>query len=178
MLDADILHQVFPVAGQRVIEFAPLLATTCEEFGIDTPLRVAYFLGQVGQESGELYYTQELASGQAYEGRKDLGNIVPGDGVRFKGRGLIQVTGRYNYSLAATALGLPLLDHPELLSQSGPACRVTGWFWQTKQLNHYADIQDINTLTRRINGGFNGLPNRILYTQRACKAFRITFTGA
>ncbi|MDO8039519.1 glycoside hydrolase family 19 protein [Janthinobacterium sp. SUN137] len=130
------------------------------EFGITTPARQASFLSQVGHESGQLRYVRELASGQAYEGRTDLGNTQRGDGVRFRGRGLLQVTGRANYAACGKALGLDLLAQPELLEQAVNACRSAGWFWQTKGLNALADAGDQVKVTRRINGGTNGLAER------------------
>ncbi|WP_306558487.1 MULTISPECIES: glycoside hydrolase family 19 protein [unclassified Janthinobacterium] len=131
------------------------------EFGITTPARQASFLPQVGHESGQLRYVRELASGQAYEGRADLGNTQRGDGVRFRGRGLLQVTGRANYAACGKALGLDLLAKPELLEQTVNACRSAGWFWQMKGLNALADAGDQERVTRRINGGVNGLAERL-----------------
>ncbi|MDO8065271.1 MULTISPECIES: glycoside hydrolase family 19 protein [unclassified Janthinobacterium] len=139
---------------------APLNAAMLE-FGITTPARQASFLPQVGHESGQLRYVRELASGQAYEGRADLGNTQRGDGVRFRGRGLLQVTGRANYAACGKALGLDLLAKPELLEQTVNACRSAGWFWQMKGLNALADAGDQERVTRRINGGVNGLAERL-----------------
>ena len=95
--------------------FIQPLNDTMDEFGITTPARQAAFLAQVCHESGSLHYTRELADGTAYEGRADLGNTEPGDGPRFRGRGLIQVTGRANYRACGTALNLDLIGHPEML---------------------------------------------------------------
>ena len=125
------------------------------------------FLAQIGHESGQLRYRKELASGEAYEGRKDLGNTKPGDGVRYKGRGLIQITGRNNYGLASLALGLPLLEKPELLEEDLNACRSAGWFWYKSNLNALADMGKFETITRRINGGMNGYSDRYKLYQRA-----------
>src|SRR5450631_4424983 len=88
---------------------------TCVKFDISTPIRQLCFPAQVGHESGSLFFTEELASGQAYEGRKDLGNIQPGDGVKFKGRGLIQITGRNNYKAVSDALRTDFIINPTLL---------------------------------------------------------------
>src|SRR6187401_2449209 len=95
--------------------FLPYIITSLEQFQINTPIRQLCFLAQVGHESGGLFYTEELASGTAYEGRKKLGNTQPGDGVRFKGRGLIQVTGRSNYKNISDALGVDFIKSPTLL---------------------------------------------------------------
>ncbi|MEG2031082.1 MAG: glycoside hydrolase family 19 protein [Janthinobacterium sp.] len=155
------LLAIMPLARLRAAGFLAPLNATMLEFGITTPARQASFLSQVGHESGQLRYVRELASGQAYEGRGDLGNTQRGDGVRFRGRGLLQVTGRANYAACGKALGLDLLSQPELLEQTINACRSAGWFWQTKGLNVLADAGDQAKVTRRINGGTNGLAERL-----------------
>lgn len=127
------------------------------------------FLAQVGHESGQLRYTEELASGKAYEGRVDLGNTLPGDGVKYKGRGLIQITGKRNYALASLGLSLPLLEKPELLSQPEAAAESAGWFWMNSKLNSCCDKNDFKGLTKRINGGYNGLADREKLFERAKK---------
>ncbi|MGX9781942.1 glycoside hydrolase family 19 protein [Janthinobacterium lividum] len=153
--------QIMPLAGRRATLFLAPLNAAMAEFSIDTPQRQASFLAQVGHESGQLRYVRELASGVAYEGRADLGNVIAGDGVRFKGRGLLQVTGRANYAVCGVALGLDLLAAPQLLEQTTAACRSAGWFWQSRGLNRLADAGDQERVTRRINGGVNGLAERL-----------------
>jgi putative chitinase len=140
------------------------------EFGIDTLGRQAAFLAQVAHESGSLRYVREIADGNAYEGRADLGNTSPGDGPRFKGRGLIQITGRANYRACSRELygdDDALLLHPELLEDVVPACRSAAWFWWSHGLNSIADLGDYRKITRVINGGFNGYGERLAYFQRA-----------
>ncbi len=163
------LQKIMPYAGKRAAKFLDPLNLTLFEFGIDTPMRQAAFLAQIAHESGSLKYVREIASGEAYEGRRDLGNTEPGDGVRFRGRGLIQITGRTNYR--ACSLGLfgdeRLLDTPELLEETDNACRSAGWFWQTMNLNKLADIGAFRPITRAINGGFNGYEDRLAYYERA-----------
>ena len=163
------LVAIMPLARARAPAFLAPLNAAMLEFGITTPARQASFLAQVGHESGQLRYVRELASGQAYEGRADLGNVQPGDGVRFRGRGLLQVTGRANYAACGKALGLDLLAQPELLEHAVNACRSAGWFWQTRGLNALADAGDQVRVTRRINGGTNGLAERLALFREARK---------
>lgn len=157
----DQLIKIMPFARARAPTFLGPLNAAMAEFGITTPARQASFLAQVGHESGQLRYVLELASGAAYEGRADLGNSVAGDGIRFKGRGLIQITGRANYQACGAALGLDLVGAPALLEQPVNACRSAGWFWKAHGLNELADGGDQTRVTRRINGGTNGLADRL-----------------
>lgn len=168
-LSATQLISIMPLAGHRAGLFLAPLNAAMAEFGIDTPLRQASFLAQVAHESGQLLWLRELASGAAYEGRSDLGNVVAGDGVRFKGRGLLQITGRANYAACGVALGLDLLATPQLLEQPVAACRSAGWFWQSRGLNRLADADDQERVTRRINGGLNGLAERLALFRTARK---------
>jgi putative chitinase len=137
------------------------------EYDVDTPKRRAAFLAQLAHESGELRYMEEIASGEAYEGRKDLGNTEPGDGKRYKGRGPIQLTGRANYRRAGQALGLDLEGNPEQAAKPEVGFRVAGWFWKTHGLNELADRGEFRAITRRVNGGTNGLESRERYYRRA-----------
>lgn len=130
------------------------------EYKITSEARSRMWLAQVGHESASLRYFEEIASGAAYEGRKDLGNTQPGDGVRFKGRGPIQITGRANYTSAGNALKLPLVDNPPMAADPRYAFRVSAWWWQTHGLNEISDTGDVIAATRRINGGLNGLDDR------------------
>lgn len=129
------------------------------------PKRMAAFIAQIGHESGQLQYVREIwgptAAQLRYEGRADLGNTVTGDGSRYRGRGLIQITGRANYAACGEALGIDLINHPELLEQPQYACLSAAWFWAMKGLNTLADAGEFNTVTRRINGGLNGLADRL-----------------
>ncbi len=157
--ESDLLR-IYPYAKRRVPTFAEPLNRAMANAGITTPKDVAMFLAQVGHESGQLRYTEEIASGAAYEGRKDLGNVVPGDGVRFKGRGLIQVTGRDNYAaLSFSTYGdHRLLVDPTPVAQPELACVSACWFWNWKKLWQFSD--DIVACTRIINGGQNGIEDR------------------
>jgi predicted chitinase len=130
------------------------------EYQITSEMRSAMWLAQVGHESVSLVYFEEIASGAAYEGRRDLGNTQPGDGVRFKGRGPIQLTGRSNYANAGNALHLPLVSNPPMAADPRYAFRISAWWWGNHGLNSYADRGDVLGATRVINGGTNGLDNR------------------
>ena len=110
-----------------------------------------------------------MESGKAYEGRKDLGNTEVGDGVRFKGRGLIQITGRANYTAIAKDLGINCVDYPEVLEEPENAVAVSIWFWNKKRLNTFADIPDFQKITRIINGGLNHYAERLALYEKAKK---------
>lgn len=163
----DLVHICPYRRRERLAMFVVPLNGTMAEFEINTAKRQAAFLAQVAHESGCFKWLLEIASGDAYEGRSDLGNVQPGDGRRFKGRGLIQITGRANYAACGAALGLDLLAHPELLEEPVNACRSAGWFWKTRGLNGLADIDQFEAITKRINGGLNGLADRIAHWERA-----------
>jgi len=155
------LTAIMPYAKNRASVFLAPLNAAMAEYDINTPLRVAAFLAQVAHESAELRYTEETASGAAYEGRKDLGNVHPGWGKLYKGRGLIQTTGYFNYLKTMMALGVDCVEHPELLSLPENACRSAAWFFKDRGLNALADSQDFLTLSIRVNGKnkVTGLPN-------------------
>jgi putative chitinase len=161
VITLDHLSKICPSTSQvRLFNFLAPLNEAMEEFEINTPLRQAAFLAQVAHESGSFRYVQEIASGKAYEGRKDLGNVFPGDGVKFKGRGLIQITGRANYAQCSDALGTDFTCHPELLEYPDYACRSAAWFWVSRGLNELADEKELLKISIRINGrNKEGLPN-------------------
>lgn len=153
-------------------KYLPHLNQMMPIYGIDTPARAAMFIAQLAHESGSLRYNRELASGEAYEGRKDLGNDRPGDGVRFRGRGLIQITGRANYRAVSKALGVDFEAAPERLEEPSYAVESACWFWREKKLNAFADKGDIRGASKRINGGYNGLADRTDYYRRACEVLK------
>lgn len=165
--------KIMPYAKNRIPTYIDIINKWTEHFGINTPLRMAHYLAQIAHESAELRYTKELASGSAYEGRKDIGNTQKGDGVRFKGRGLIQITGRANYKAYAKYCGFDVVAKPELLEQPIGAVKSSMWFWQSNGLNEIADTDDVRKVTKRINGGYNGLAARQQYLQRAKQVFKI-----
>lgn len=174
-LTLEQLKQIVPYAGQRAGIFYGPLCDAMHEFEIDTSIRQAAFIAQIAHESGSFRYTRELASGAAYDtGRlaARLGNTpaADGDGQRYKGRGLIQITGRSNYGACSKALYGDekwLLDHPEELENVGAACRSAAWFWASRNLNELADAGAFRAITKAINGGFNGYEDRLSYYERA-----------
>jgi putative chitinase len=140
-------------------------------YDITTPTRQAAFLAQIGHESGNLRYTREIwgptPAQVGYEGREDLGNNEKGDGYRYMGRGLIQVTGRANYQRVSDALGKDFVSEPEALEIPHWAAMSAAWYWRARGLNALADAGDFNRITRRINGGLNGLADRVARFEKA-----------
>lgn len=176
MITVQQLRDSMPgITDKNIGKYLPELNRSLPEVGITKPLRIAHFLCQVGHESLSFYYYREIASGEAYEGRKSLGNIQPGDGVKFKGRGVIQITGRNNYREVSIYIfgDERLLDHPELLELPINGIKAACWFWGKHNLNYAADADDIMSITRCINGGTNGLTDRKLRLLKCKKAFGI-----
>ena len=167
-ITATLLSKIFSIPAKRVEPFVPWLKKYCREYKINTPTRLAAFLAQIAYESGCFRYTEEIASGAAYEGRLDLGNTQSGDGSRFKGRGLIQLTGRYNYTRLTEDTGIDFLSCPDLLSEPQYAVLSACWYWGKKDLNGVADSGNFLLLTKLINGGHNGYADRD-YFHRKCK---------
>lgn len=164
--------------GMTVEDVAKLMNRYAEEFGIVTPLQWVHYLAQIAHESAELRYTEELASGEAYDtGRlaQKLGNTLEkdGDGQKFKGRGLIQVTGKSNYEAYKKYCGFDVVTQPELLAQPIGAIRSSMWFWKQNGLNALADRDDIVAVTKRINGGTNHLYERRNYMTQAKKVIGV-----
>ena len=175
-INAQQLLQILPNAGAtKAGVFAPVLNTAMIRFDIVTPRRQAMFLAQIGHESGQLRYVRELG-GNSYLAKYDTGKLAAalgntpeadGDGQKYCGRGLIQITGRSNYKRCGEALGLDLINHPELLEQPEHAASSAAWFWHKAGLNRLADRGEFNAVTRRINGGLNGLEDRLRLWSRA-----------
>jgi len=137
---------------------------TAGKFGITTNLRLAHFLSQCAHESGNWKYRLEIASGSAYEGRKDLGNTQAGDGVRFKGRGYIQLTGRANYGKFSTFIGEDCVANPDLVANKYPLASAA-FFFNSNKLWAICDLgstdEVVTKVTKRVNGGTNGLADRL-----------------
>ena len=172
-ITAQQLLQILPNAGQVAGFFVPVLNTAMNRYQIVGTKRVAAFIAQIGHESGQLKYVKEIwgptAAQARYEGRKDLGNTVAGDGSKYRGRGLIQITGRTNYIMCGEALALDLINQPELLEKPQHACMSAAWFWVTRGLNTLADAGQFDKITQRINGGQNGAADRKALYARALK---------
>jgi putative chitinase len=159
-----VLQGIMIHAGRPVIEkyFTALVANMAKR-EINTDLRKAHFLAQLAHESGDFRFSEEIASGHKYEGRHDLGNTHKGDGPKFKGRGLIQLTGRSNYIAYGKAIGedlTTLAGARTLATNPDRAVDVSCWFWETKELNALADNDDVTRVTRKINGGLKGFHDR------------------
>jgi putative chitinase len=172
-----MLRGIMPLATSTKIRlYLPYLQAGMAKRGISSALRQAHFLAQLGHESMAFVYAEEVASGAAYEGRVDLGNTQPGDGKRFKGRGLIQLTGRNNYVAYGADISKNLTDgdNPTHVATI-PALAVDAacWFWDTKVLNALADGDDIVGITQVVNGGLNGLHDRQAYLRRAKFFFKL-----
>ena len=169
VLTARQLSDIYPLAGQRATAFLPALNTAMARWEIDHPKRVAAFLAQVGHESGQLRYVKELGS-DSYLARYDTGSLAKrlgntpeadGDGQRYCGRGLIQVCSRALFGDER------LLAQPQMLEQPRWACESAAWFWHSRGLNALADQGEFNRITRHINGGLNGLAERLQLWARA-----------
>ena len=168
MITATELALIALIAKESLImTYTPLLAKYMAKYEINTKQRKSAFIATILHESGEFRYTREIASGEAYEGRKDLGNIYKGDGRRFRGRGLIQLTGRTNYTMASKFLGIDFVNNPEWLEEPIHATAVSAWWWKMKGLNSIADTGDFRRVTRTVNGGYNGMADRLVYYNRA-----------
>lgn len=158
-------------AQAAIIEaVGPVLEETLTAHGIGPGLETAHLLAQCAHESDGFCTTEEYASGRAYEGRRDLGNTEPGDGPRFKGRGLIQLTGRANYRRYGQRLGLDLEAAPGRAADPRLSLRLACLYWQDRGLALPARADDLRSVTRGVNGGLNGLADRRRYLARAKEA--------
>src|SRR4051794_6357404 len=160
-VDPVALKHVCPNLDDRqASDIARGLGEAFHRYGIDNERRAAMAVAQWAEESDHFKTSEEYASGSAYEGRRDLGNTHPGDGVRFKGRGRIMITGRLNYTAMARVLELDLVAHPELLGQPPHSELASGQWWHDHECNTFCDRDDFKGLTRRINGGLNRFDER------------------
>ncbi len=171
-ITAEQLRSIMPgLSAQKGAGLLPFLTAAIREFAIDTPARTAAFAAQLAHESGQLRFMQELWGPTEAQTRYEpvstlatrLGNTEPGDGKRFKGRGPIQLTGRANYQTFGRLLGVDLVADPARAALPEVAFRIAGLFWKKKGLNELADLltdEAFKEITRRINGGSNGLADR------------------
>ena len=191
------LLQILPSAGQVAGVFVPALNTAMIRYQIVGSKRIAAFIAQVGHESGQLTrlveslnysaealqrtwpsrFSAELAADVARK-PEQIANIVYGnrmgnaatcDGWKYRGRGLIQITGKNNYRTCGEALGLDLIAQPEVLENPQHACMSAAWFWATNGLSALADAGKFDAITQRINGGQNGATDRHTIYVRALK---------
>ena len=171
------LLQILPLAGKQAGVFASALTLAMDKYQINTRLRMAAFIAQIGHESGQFRYVRELG-GDQYLSKYDTGTLAArlgntpeadGDGQKYRGRGLIQITGHDNYLACSKALfgDDRLLRTPETLEQAEWACKSAAWFWNSRNLNALADAKDFNGVTRRINDGLNGLAERLAFYKTA-----------
>ncbi len=168
MITPQLIHHIAPNANPQIVAgLVTYLPDALVKFEINTHLRIAHFLGQCAEESAGFRTLVEYASGEEYEGRRDLGNVHTGDGVRFKGRGLLMITGAWNYKVYGEKLGIDLVDHPESAAEPHVAVLTACQFWHDHGLNAFADRDDVRSISHRINGGWNGLADRELYVARA-----------
>lgn len=183
----DQLRKICPLGSKNMDVFIPYLNQFMNEYGINTPRRAAMFIAQAAHETGGFKYLRELASGSAYDtGRKaiQLGNTpeADGDGQKYKGRGIFQITGKTNYKACGKSIGADILSTPELLETPQFAVKSACWFWVEKKGNSLADLPDtwrsqtlnyspFQYITYRINGGQNGYADRLEYYSRSAKVF-------
>jgi putative chitinase len=185
MITADQLKSISPHVHNLDLNLNPY-NEGMREFEINTANRVRAYTVNLLHESQSFLYMKELSDGKQYEGRVDLGNDKPGDGIKYKGRGPIQITGKGMYKLCGLALGLDLISKPELLEDPIYGFKASAWFWKYKGLNQVADHEEgwtINIKNRaypngrlftkfewicyKINGGFNGYPQRLEFYNKA-----------
>lgn len=187
MITDTQLREVMPhLPAAKAVLYLPHLNAAMAADGIDTMLRTAAFIAQLAHESGEFRFMEEIwgptDAQRRYEPPSDLakrlGNTEPGDGKRFKGRGPIQITGRFNYRKYGELLGVDLVDNPELAAQPDWAFATAGLFWKANGLNELADREEFVAITKRINGGTNGLADRQKYYELAKKALKDNFIAA
>lgn len=179
ILDEEKILKICPRYNPSLMRY---LKSAMIEGKINTPERAGAFIAQLAHESGEFLYMEEIRDGSNYEGRRDLGNIEPGDGRKFKGRGPIQITGRYNYSkfndwMKQIGYNQDFLQNPELVAESEFGFLAAVWFWSLNHLNKLADQKSqssFDKITYIINGGYNGKADRDKYYKRAAEILGFT----
>lgn len=161
MITQTILRKLCPQSKPSIIkDVADYFVDYAPKYGVISDLRVCHFMAQAGHETDNFQTLEEYASGSGYEGRSDLGNVYQGDGVRYKGRGIFQLTGRSNYITFGNLIGVDLVNNPEMAEDPKISVQTALEYWKNRDLNKWADRDDIETITKRINGGLNGYPHR------------------
>lgn len=190
LITEDQLKKVFPNCNSEKLKlYGEAFNKAWPKFGITTPKRIAAFLGQIGVESGELKYDKELPSkwnkknpsdpseptGTLYEGRKNLGNIMPGDGPRFIGRGILQLTGRANYVMYSSKLGIDLAKNPDLAALPEYSVMIACQYFLDRNLLESADKWDLATITKKVNGtAMLHHDKRVAYSEKALKVLGVS----
>ena len=168
MITKQMIKAIAPNSKDAIVDpLVVYLNRYMPRYGVNNYLRIIHFLAQAAHESASFRTLREYASGAAYEGRKDLGNTQKGDGVRYRGRGIFQLTGRANYRRIGQVLGVDLENNPLLAERPDISVLTALEYWKSRNLNAYADANDIRSITRRINGGLNGFEDRKHYLARA-----------
>jgi putative chitinase len=168
MITKEMIKAIAPRSKDSVVN--PLIAHLnryLPDYGVTTHLRIVHFLAQAAHESDSFKTLEEYASGIKYENRKDLGNVRQGDGKRYKGRGIFQLTGRANYRVIGQKIGVDLENNPELAETHKISVLTALEYWKSRGLNKFADADDVKTITKRINGGYNGFEDRKNYLAKA-----------
>lgn len=182
IITLEQLKEIVPNLPKNADVFIPYFNEVFPLFGITTQRRLAGFISQAAHETGGFKYTTELASGDAYENRKDLGNIYKGDGRKYKGRAIFQITGRANYEKIGKELGKDFVKYPELLATPEYSVKSAAIFWRNIKGNGLMDLPETwrsktqgldpyQYLTLRINGGQNGYADRLKYFNKALQVF-------
>lgn len=167
------------VGDERLLSLVSSLNLTFEKYEINTPLRVSHFLAQVLHESGGFNFATEIwgntESQLRYDTRTDLGNTPEkdGDGYKYRGRGYIQVTGKANYESVSKALGIDFVANPDLLSKEPYAMLASGWYWDSRNINQWADQDNATVITKKINGGLTGVTDRIKWLAKVKTVLKI-----
>jgi putative chitinase len=169
MITKEMIKAIAPNSKNEIID--PLviyLNKYMPKYEVNNYLRICHFLAQAAHEAASFRTLEEYASGAAYEGRRDLGNTQRGDGVRYKGRGIFQLTGRANYRDIGKKIGMDLENNPELAESPEVSVLTALEYWNSRNLNKWADEDNVERITRLINGGLNGFEDRKKYLAR-CK---------
>jgi putative chitinase len=168
MITREMLKKIAPNSKEEII--GPLvgyLNMYMPKYEVNNYLRVCHFIAQAAHEAASFRTLEEYASGAAYEGRKDLGNTQPGDGIRYKGRGIFQLTGRANYRTIGAKIGKDLENNPKLAETPEISVLTALEYWKSRKLNPLADKDDVLAITKKINGGTNGFEDRKKYLAKA-----------